>query len=179
MPSLEVMTPLGRTMLNELPSWAQNEPLYRAACHAFAKEHERLVAKAQELRDGLIPSRMVGIVLELWEVMVKLPRNPPGATTTERWDAVIARLRRVIEDPSGTTWIARVTEQIGAGWVYVEEAPNIINVTVPWQPATDRFIQAERVLLEEIPAAWELVLGFEGGFILDRSKLDKEQFHQD
>lgn len=179
MPTLEVMTPLGRRLLNELPSWAQNEPLYRAAAHVWSKESERMLAKAEEVRDAAIPSRMVALVLEVWEAMVKLPRDPAGKTTEQRWEAVIGRLRRAIEDPSGVSWVARVTELIGSGWTYVEEAPNILNVTVPWPPGSENFLLAERVLNEEKPAAWELILGFEEGFILDVSKLDLEKFHSD
>lgn len=179
MPTLDAMTPLGRRILNEMPGWAQSEPLYRVSAHIWAKESERMLAKAQEVRDAAIPDRMVPLVLEVWELMVKLPRNPPGQSPTERWEAVIGRLRRAIEDPSGVGWVARVTEQIGLGWSYLEEAPNIIRVTVPWAPGSEQFLFAVRVFDEEKPAAWEVIMGFEEGFVLDRSKLDLESFHKD
>lgn len=174
-----ILGPAARELLNLLPSWAQTEPLYQGICAAWGNERERLLTKVEEARDAAIPSRMVPLALAIWETMVKLPRNPPGKTVAERWEAVIARLRRIIEDPSGTAWVTRVTEQIGSGWTYLEEAPNILNVKVPFAPATDAYIAGERVLLAEIPAAWELVYGSEEGFILDVSKLDKEQFHHD
>lgn len=179
MPTLESMTPLGRRILNEMPGWAQSEPLYRASAHIWARESERMLAKAQEVRDAAIPALMVPLVLEVWELMVMLPRNPAGKSTAERWEAVIGRLRRAIEDPAGVSWVARVTEQIGLGWSYVEEAPNIIRVTVPWAPGSEQFLFAARVFDEEKPAAWEVVYGSDEGFVLDKSKLDLEPFHKD
>lgn len=130
-----------------------------------------------EVRDGLIPEREGPLLLEAWEAMVKLPRDPAGLTTQERWAVVIGRLRRAIEDPSGLSWVARVTEQIGSGWTYKEEAPNILRVTVPWEPGSERFLLAEAVIDRMKPAAWRLILGSEKGFVLDKSKLDKEPFH--
>jgi hypothetical protein len=168
------MTPLGRTLLNELPGWAQNEPLYKAAANIWSRESERMLAKAQEVRDAAIPSLEVPLLLEVWEASLHLPRKPAGLTEPERWASVLARIRRAIEDPSGLSWVKRVTEQIGSGWSYVEEAPNIINVTVPYPPGSEAFLFGERVLLEEIPAAWELVYGSTEGFLLDVSKLDEE-----
>lgn len=172
-----MMTPLGRQILNEMPGWAQGEPLYRAAAHIWAKESERMMARAEEVRDAAVPAKGLPLLLEVWEASLHLPRNPPELTTAQRWEAAIARLRRVIEDPSGFSWVKRVTEQIGLGWTYEEEAPNIIKVTVPWEPGSDRFVFALTVLEAERPAAWKIVMGSEEGFILDQSKLDKEPFH--
>lgn len=179
MPTLEAMTPLGRRILNELPGWTQFEPLYRGIAHVWAKESERMLAKAEEVRDSAIPGRRGTLVLSVWEAMVKLPVEAPGLTVEQRWEAVIGRLRRMIEDPSGVAWVQRVSEQIGLGWTYLEEADNKLRVTVPWAPGSDQFLLAERVLLEEIPAAWELILGSAEGFILDRSKLDLEPFQEE
>jgi hypothetical protein len=134
-----------------------------------------MLARAEEVRDAAIPAREGALGIELWEIQLHLPRNPPGFTEPQRWEAILARLRRAIEDPSGLTWIARVTEQIGSGWTYVEEAPNIIKVTAPWPPGSDAFLFGESVLLEEIPAAWTLVYVSVEGFVLDASKLDLEE----
>lgn len=177
MPSLAAMTPEGRAILNQLPGWAQFDPMYRAAAHIAAKESTLMRERLGAIRDGLIPSREGPLLLAAWEALVKLPRNPPAKTDAERWAAVIGRLRRAIEDPSGLSWVARVTEQIGEGWTYVEEAPNVIRVTVPWAPGSERYLLAERVLERMKPAAWRLILEFEEGFVLDKSKLDKEAFH--
>lgn len=177
MPSLEVMTPLGRQILNELPAWAQNEPLYRAAAHIWSKESERMQERARQVRDAAVPAAKSPLLLRVWETMLHLPIEPPEKNELERWEAVLARLRRAIEDPSRTGWIARVTEQIGLGWVYEEEGPDVIKVTVPFPAGSERFIFARSVLEAEIPAAWQLVLGSSGGFTLDQSKLDKEPFH--
>lgn len=173
------MTPLGRQILNELPGWAQSDPLYRAAAHIWAKESERMQQRAAEVRDAAIPAREVPLLLEVWEAALHLPRNPPELTEAQRWEAVLGRQRRAIEDPSGFSWIKRVTEQIGLGWVYEEEAPNIIRVTVPWEAGSERFNFARMILEEEIPAAWQLIIGSEEGFTLDKSKLDVEPFHKD
>lgn len=177
MPALEALTPLGRQILNELPGWAQNDPLYRAAAHIWAKESELMQGRAAEVRDAAIPSQKNPLLLEVWEVSLHLPRNPPEKNEAERWEAVLARLRRAIEDPSGTSWVKRVTEQIGLGWTYEEKAPDIIEVTVPWPAGSERFIFARAILEAEIPAAWELVIGSAEGFTLDQSKLDVEPFH--
>jgi hypothetical protein len=171
------MTPEGREILNQLPGWAQFDPMYRAAAHIAAKESALLRERLGAIRDGLTPIREGSLLLEAWEALVKLPRNPAGKSTAERWAAVIGRLRRAIEDPSGLSWVAHVTEQIGEGWTYLEEAPNIIRVTVPWAPGSERFLLAERVLERMKPAAWRLILESAEGFVLDKSKLDKEPFH--
>lgn len=177
MPALASMTDEGRDILNALPGWAQAEPLYRAAAHIAAKESELMRQRLGEVRDSAIPAREGTLLLEAWEVLVKLPRAPEGKSVSERWAAVIARLRRAIEDPSGISWVARVTEQIGSGWTYEEEAPNVLKVTVPYPPGSATFLLAERVLERMKPAAWLLILGSAEGFVLDQSKLDKEPFH--
>lgn len=177
MPAYSALTPLGLRILNELPGWAQSEPLYRAAAHITAKESERMLSRAEEARDAAIPSKKKALLLEIWEAMFNLPRNPPAKTVEERWETVLGRLRRIIEDPSGTAWIARVNDQIGLGWTYEEEADNVLQVTVPWKPGSEQFEFARRIFEEEIPAAWELVYGSEEGFVLDASKLDLESFH--
>lgn len=177
MPSLASMTPEGRAILNELPGWAQFDPMYRAAAHIAAKESALMRERLGAVRDGLIPAREDLLLLEAWEALTLLPRNPGGKSTAERWAAVLGRLRRAVEDPSGLSWVAHVTEQIGEGWTYEEEPPNVLRVTVPWSPGSERFLLAERVLERMKPAAWLLILESAEGFILDKSKLDKEPFH--
>lgn len=177
MPALSAMTEEGRAILNELPGWSQADPMYRAMAHIAAKESALMRERLAAVRDSAIPKLEGALLLEAWEVLVKLPRAPEGKSEGERWTDVLARLRRIVEDPSGISWVARVTEQIGSGWTYEEEAPNVLRVTVPWPPGSEAFLFAERVLERMKPAAWRLIIGAAEGFVLDKSKLDKEPFH--
>jgi hypothetical protein len=179
MPSLAALTPLGLKMIASRPGWSADDPDMRAVAHVEAKEIERMQERAEEVRDGMIPHRSNLLVLPLWETLLKLTINPAGTSENQRREIVEAGLRRAVADPSGLTWEERVTELIGPSWAYQEEPEQTIKVTVPWKPGSSQFIFAQRVLERERPAAWELTVEFEEGFVLDLSKLDAEQFHNE
>lgn len=164
-------------MLRELPGWAQSAPEHKAVCVAYANEGQRQEAMAREVRDGLIPQRANALTLPLWETMLKLTVSPSGQTVEERRATVNARLEQAAADPSGVSWEVRITRFLGPTWTYKEEEPQTIRATVPWQPGSAEFQFAKRLFRREIPAAWELILQSEEGFILDLSELDNEAFH--
>lgn len=170
-----VLTADHREVLEQIPGWAQDAPEHQALAIVFANESARMRTKAQEVRDGMIPVRANALTLPLWELMLKLQVNPPGLGVAERRGLVIGKLLAAPPDPSGTTWQQRVTSIIGPTWTYEEEAEQTIKVSVPWGTGTQEFQLARRVLRATIPAAWELNLVSEGGFILDESELDEQQ----
>jgi hypothetical protein len=170
-----------RERLSELPSWCQNAPEFRALAKIFANESARMRAMAAEVRDGLIPTRTNALLLPLWESLLRLTVNPPGFTEEQRRQLVVARLRQSVPDPSGRTWEARITEQIGPGWTYEEkegagEEQQRIIAYVPYPIGAPAFQFARRLLERERPAAWEITVVPGDTFILDKSKLDTTAF---
>lgn len=167
-------------LLRRYPGWAQNAPEHQAICMAVAGESERLVGKIREVRDGLIPVTANALTLPIWETMLKLPVEPEGQTVEQRRTRLLAALLAAPPDPSGTTWEERITALLGPAWSYVEEEEppeenrQRLRVTVAYPPGSVNFEFAKRVIERERPAAWEIVVGSEEGFILDASKLDLE-----
>lgn len=173
---IRVLTGTALSLLEDLPGWAQYAPEFQALCQVYGRESERMMQLAREVRDGMIPMRANLLTLPLWESLLKIAVNPP-LTEAERRAAVLAGLRRALADPSGLGWEERVTELIGPSWSYDEEEEQTIRVKVPWAPGSENFLIAERVIRRLMPAAWELILESDEGFVLDLSKLDKEPFH--
>lgn len=176
------LSPEATRLLRQYPGWAQNAPEHQAIAVATAGESERLRQHAREVREGLIPLTANALTLPLWETQLALPVNPEGQTVEQRRARVLSALLAAPPDPSGLTWAARITGLIGPGWSYVEEEgagekQQRIRVKLSQPPGTIAFEFAKRVIERERPAAWEIIVESEEGFILDKSKLDLEPFH--
>lgn len=179
---VRVLSPEATRLLRKYPGWAQNAPEHQAICVAVAGESERMRSKIREVREGLIPFTANALTMPLWETLLKLPVNPEGMTVEQRRTRVLAALLAAPPDPSGLTWEERITALLGAGWSYVEEEgagelQQRLRVKVAAAPGSVAFEFAKRVIERERPAAWEIIVESEEGFVLDKSKLDLEPFH--
>lgn len=168
------LTAEARARLEEMPGWAQEAPEHQALSQVFAKEGERQRAALRLVRAGMVPISANELTLPLWETMLKLTVNPSGKTEEERRNLVVASILAAVPDPSGLTWQDQITKLLGPVWTYEEKEPQTIHAVVPWAPGSTQFLLAERIFRKTIPAAWELELVSSEGFILDRSKVDKE-----
>lgn len=177
MPAEAMLTDLGREMLASQPSWFREDPDNRAVIHAHAKEMERADAQAQSVRDNLIAERADELGLPWWEYLLRTTEAPEGLTVTDRRARVLSVLLAMTNEPAGSNWEAAGNRLIGPSWTYDEEDPYTIRLTVPWAAGSPTFLLLERRLREFTPAHLDLIVGSEGGFILDESQLDQEPFH--
>jgi hypothetical protein len=175
MPAESALTDLGRELLADLPGNLQSTPEYRALCHVWAKESERLEGYGARIRDNAITTRVDEWGLPWWEAYYSLS----GAGTVDERKAAVqaAASAEVGGDPSGLRWKQDLIDRLGLGWSYEEDGPGTIRITVPWVPGSDAFNRAEVVARRFTPAAWVVIVQSEGGFILDQSQMDQEPFH--
>lgn len=170
-------------ILRKMPGWAQNAPEHQAVAVVTAKESVRFRAQLAELREGMIPITANALTLPLWETLYGLPVDPEGQTVEQRRARLLSAILAAPPDPSGLTWEARITALLGPGWSYVEEEEppeedrQRLRVKVAQEPGSIGFEFARRIIERERPAAWEIIVESEEGFVLDKSKLDLEPFH--
>ncbi|MGH2939839.1 MAG: putative phage tail protein [Solirubrobacterales bacterium] len=179
MPAWSALTPLGERMLRRLPGWFQDDPDVRAVIHCKAKEKERQLAMAAQIRDDCIPLRASSRGLEWFEMYYELPVNPPGYTVEQRRTIILGHVKRDPPISSGRSWQEEVTALVGGGWTYEEHSAEFkVSIKVPFPPGSDPF-EILRIRIPRLPS-WpchlELELSSTEGFILDHSQLDAEPF---
>lgn len=183
MPDPDLLTPLGRAFRDAAPVVLRDDPDYLAIWHADARECERLAVKIELVRSQFVPAT-ADVLLKVWEVQVGTTVAPEGATIEERRQIVEARLLMMSADASGLAWQERVTTLIGPSWTYEEHDPDIpgsppgdtLRVTVPFPPLSNRYQLTERLLEDITPAHVDVVVVSAGGFWLDNSRMDQQDF---
>lgn len=183
MPDPDLLTPLGQAFRDAAPVALRDDPDYLAIWHADARECERLAVKIELVRSQFVPAT-ADVLLKVWEVQVGTTIAPEGKTDEERRQVIAARLLMMSADASGLAWQEKVTTLIGPSWTYEEHDPavpgspaaNTVRVHVAFPPDSGRYRLVERMLEDITPAHVDVVLVFTGGFQLDRSQMDQQDF---
>lgn len=181
MPDPALLTDLGELHRSWLPVALRDSPDHLAVIHPIAKEIERLEATVETVRAQFFP-QTADILLKAWEAELGITIEPVGVSVADRRDIVIAFLRKLRSTPSGSDWVADITELVGSGWSYEEHIPgdagsppeNTIRIHLPFAPSSTLYARTERLIREITPAHLDLILAFTGGFLLDQSQLDQE-----
>jgi len=167
-------------MLADVPGFMVEDPNIRAVLHVFAKEGERIEAALNEIRDNGIPARVTALGASWHERQLGLVVNPVGVSLTERRERIVAGYQTK-QSAYGSSWENDVTGLVGGtGWTYTEDAATAtVTVYLPWGALSDPFlrIKAQIVTLASWPCHLDLSVQSTGGFILDQSQLDNQQFH--
>jgi hypothetical protein len=130
--------PLTLEWLAMLPPVLQEDPWIIAILDAQAREMERLIAAAEEVGYGLVPTLANEVTLPLWEALLGLPVNPPNTSVETRVNLVVSRMIR--GDGSGAQWEAAMARATSGTYRYTEHdsgdplAPNYtlnINTALP------------------------------------------------
>lgn len=183
MPDPDLLTPLGQAFRDSAPVALRDDPDYLAIWHADARECERLAVKIELVRSQFVPAT-ADVLLKVWEVQVGTTVAPEGKTLEDRRQVVAARLLMMSADASGLAWQEKVTTLIGPSWTYEEHIPgdastppeDTVRVRVSFPPTSGRYALLERMLEDITPAHVDVVLVFEGGFVLDESEMDQQDF---
>lgn len=183
MPDPALLTPLGIAFRDSAPVVLRDDPDYLGAWHALARECERLAVQVELVRAQFVPDT-ADLLLKVWEVQVGTTVEPVGKTLADRRQIVKARLLMMTSDASGLAWQERVTTLIGPSWTYEEHDPDVptsppgdtLRVTVPFPPTSGRYAMVARMLEEVTPAHVDVVIVYSGGFVLDESQLDQQDF---
>lgn len=179
------MTELGLAFRDAAPVIYRDSPEHLAQWHCLAKELERVAARIEVVRDQFFPQR-ASLLLGVYERLVGVTVNPPGVALDDRRRLVLAGLRKMAGDGSGLAWQDQLTNLIGAGsWDYTEHIPgdsstpaaDVVRVSLPFSPATSRFAQVKRFVRDITPAHVDVAYVYSGGFLLDESELDEQQFN--
>jgi hypothetical protein len=173
----------GLAMLHDIPPRLRQAPEFQAVMHCASQEVVLMDAAASLVRDQFNPLRAT-LLLKAWEALLRTTVEKPGMTVDDRRSVVIALHRKSTRRPTGSDWEASVTDLVGSGWTYQEHdaddpdspPPYTIRVELPFPPTSDRYAQTEALLRDITPAAWDLIVTWPGGFVLDESRLDQEEF---
>lgn len=177
-----VLSPLAEDMLTDIPPFLRDSHEYRAIFQAYARKLEQLEADLERVRRNLIVWTADDLGLPWWETLVEIEVNPPGFTTEQRRQAVIAELQGLLEAGSGLSWEDAITFLAGPDWSYQEHDPwnpdspdpYTIRVTLPFPPTADTYQRIRRLAAKRTPTHIRLEFAFSGGFVLDQSQLDLE-----
>jgi hypothetical protein len=184
MPDPAVLSDLGNGMLAQLPPPLRGSYDYMAIINSVSKEFALLEASIEVVRAQFNPAT-ADVLLDAWEYQLKLPVGGGADSSTDsRRQAVIARLRKVLNDGSGREWENSVSQIVGPGWAYREHDPadgtspaaGVIEITVPFASGTSRFIDAQLQIRELTDAHLQIVMVSSSAFQLDQSELDVSEF---
>ncbi len=173
------LTPLGESMLAELPSFLQSSSDFQAIQHSYAKEIERLEEHIKLAAEQANPPK-ASLLLSEWERTLGLPVEPVGLTEAERRNVLLAFMGSLATDPSGTHWWSVMRILIATGMIAVEHehgvepgpAANEIHVILPFGEFAPMFGIASRLLRRITPAHIALSVTAAEGFMLDKTLMD-------
>lgn len=165
-------------MLGSLPSYYWGNPLVERVIQAWANEIDRIDARLDQIKDGLVPSLADDTLgmLALWEATLNLPINPPDATITQRRTAVNAALRK-LDASSAAAYIVVLSAALRTGaWQLVRDFPDMLHdrLDIPFAPGSYTSVQAEEIARRMHPAHRALDATYVAGFLLDLGRLDDD-----
>ena len=172
------LSPTAARMLDTLPAYYWDEPTIERIIQAQANEIDRLDALVDQLKVELMPGAATDAhgLLAMWEITLGLPARPPDATESQRRAKIVAALRK-LDSGSSADALATLAAAIGAGAFSVErDTPGLLQDTlqIPFEPGSYSAATIEALALKIWPAHRRLFMRYEGGFILDVSRLDAD-----
>ena len=97
------LTDKGASILDDMPYYAQTDPVIRAFINSVAKELQRIEDYLLDLRERLLPVEATDELLRYWEGFLDVPVAPEGVSVERRKATIQAA-------------IARRTAGAGKGW---------------------------------------------------------------
>lgn len=151
------------------------DPIVARWLEALAFEIERLRALLEAIRSTTIPATANDTTgaLSRWEAAVGLPVAPAGIMVTQRRTQLLGALRgrRVA---LGRDWTSAMTAAIGSdNWEPTENTPGGYQLTIqiPFAAGSYTAGQVEELARRRTPANLQIVMRYEGGFIVGASRV--------
>lgn len=161
-------------MLADLSPDLGDAPEVQQVVDCLARELQRLEDRAGSVRDELFPAQAQDDWkgLSMWESLLGLPVNLPGATLTQRRQLVLAAIRQRGES-SGAQWVDLISTALGTtNWVH-QEGPGAytVTITIPYSPGGLYGGQVVQLARRVTPAHLQVNSGFTGGFVIGVSNI--------
>jgi hypothetical protein len=164
------LAPRAVRLLEMLPPYVREDPEVVAVMREGGAELDRIEEFMLTVREHAWPHRATDEygILSVHERMLGLPVAPVGVTVADRQSQVRARMKRR-RDGRKAAWVSRINEVLGAdNWEYAENTPggNQLSITLRVEPGIGLAEQARRLAEVFTPAAVQIIVGYEEGFIL-------------
>lgn len=161
-------------MLLDMSPELADAPEVQQVVDCLARELQRLEDRAGQIRDELFPTQTQDdwSGLSMWESLLGLPVDLPGATLLQRQQLVLASIQQRGES-SGAQWINLISTALGTtNWVH-QEGPGAytVTITIPYQPGGLIGGQVVQLARRVTPAHLAINSGFTGGFVIGVSNI--------
>lgn len=135
-----VLSTKAQDLADDLPPYLADDPTVKGLCAGMGAELQRVENMAKGIRDQAFPLGSTANdyrLLDLWEMILKLPTPSTTATIAQRRLRVALAIRRR-RSASGSTWGDLLDERMGAGnWSYYEGPGDYqVTVTLPYGAQT-------------------------------------------
>jgi hypothetical protein len=164
-------------MQKSLPSYYEDNPIIERVLQARANEIDRMDARIDVLKHGLIPGTATDELrlLSAWEYVLELPVAPPDATVSQRQAVIRAALRRR-NAISAADVMDLLTAAIGANYSIARNTPAQLEdtITIPYAPGSYLAAQVEAIARAAWSAHRRVFIHYAEGFILEVSRLDED-----
>lgn len=175
--------------LADMPPYYADDPYVQGVVNALATEYQRIETAAWQVLSGAFPQRFVDEdsplyepsqsdyyrMLALWELQLKLPVEPQGASVEQRRQAILAHIGRR-RASSEEEWATALRNALGTNlWSYTVEN-GVVTIRMPFEETSFTAGQVVDLARAITPAHLDVNFGYEEGFILDTSPLDTGAF---
>lgn len=166
----------GEVMLGDLSPELADDPTTQNILSALGREFERLVATALALFNGFFPQNVDTTYnqLEMWEMLLGISPNP-ALTVVER-RAIVQGYVQQRSVGSGASWVALISVALGTpNWTH-QEGPGAyqLSITLPSRTGSPSASAISALAKRVTPAHLQLIVGFDGGFLVGVSELGVE-----
>lgn len=121
--------------LTDIPPYELTSGFVQAYLFCVANEAMRLEKARQELLLSWFPAT-AGATLSFFERILGLAVNPPGMTTTDRQNVILAYMQAIKTQGEAAAWYAAMTAFIRGPWTYtVDYAHYNVDITVAFSAA--------------------------------------------
>jgi hypothetical protein len=171
----------GQAMMDMVPPVLWDVPLYHAVYDSLGDQYEMLHDAIDLLHKNTIPYSAEEY-LSLFEAQLGLTIEPEGLTLEQRKEIVTTFMQRAVLDGSGLDWIAAADRLIEGIWVYETHETgdagsppaHVIIVRLPYTSGSIMAQIAEVLLRSITPAATQINVVYNEGWLLDVSQLDND-----
>lgn len=173
------LSPTAARMQDTLPLYYHENPIVERVLQARANEIDRMDARIDELKLGLIPGAGDDSLrlLSLWEAILALPVNPAGASVPQRQAAVRAGLLRMNAITAADVLVL-LEAQLAGGFSITRDAPALLEDTITIHYAEGSYTAATviRIVQRVWPAHRLLHVRYDTGFLWGIARWDEDEW---
>lgn len=164
-------------MFASMPPYYLGNSIMEGLLDAVGRELQRVSDRKDAIQLDFQPSTSPDAFggLQLWELLLGLPVNPPVSITTRR-NLVLATLAARGEG-SGTAWIDALNKALGGTpWTY-QEGPSdyAVSIYVPFSSTSFSSTQVGFLARSITPAHLDLLIQYDQGFIIGEGLIGEDR----